>query len=639
MPHASAAAAAIQRIMTEIPPIAREAIELARQGNLELAIARGRQAVEAHPSDPGLRAFMAMLHVRRTELSEALPHLRAALENGSPDPILQLELIRVLIGLDELDEAGAILEKLRLPGAEPLRLRALLLQRRGEMVEAGKLYQQLVDADPQDFESWGNLGICLIATDRLEPAIAALEQSLALRPDRLPIRQIWLKAHFLAGTGERALADLHEMARRNPSEANTWVAIAFVQKLLGRADESLRTLEEAVQRDPSNGDALVALADTAEQRNDLERVEKIVADLGALGRPVGQLPLLKAKLALRRGDVEQALALARSTPVSIDEGTRAQIMGQCLDRLGDSSGAWEAFTRMNAEDGRSGSSPSRAAEMSRQSLIRERKLLRREWVGAWKSAGLADREPAFIVGFPRSGTTLLDTFLMGHPDAVVAEEEPMLTLIGEKVPDLARLPDLQATDVEELRDLYFDEAAKHTSDGPTTHLLIDKNPFAMGSQAIIHRLFPAAPVIFVERHPCDVVLSCFMTRFQPTGLGTNFLTIEDTALLYDEMMQLWTKSVEILPIKTHSVRYERLVEDPESELRSSADFLDLEWRPELMDHRATARKRDFIKTPSYSQVLEPVNTRAVGRWARYREQLEPILPVLEPWAKKMGYEI
>ena len=130
-----------------------------------------------------------------------------------------------------------------------------------------------------------------------------------------------------------------------------------------------------------------------------------------------------------------------------------------------------------------------------------------------------------------------------------------------------------------------------------------------------------------------------MTRFQPTGLGTNFLTIEDTALLYDEMMQLWTKSVEILPIKTHSVRYERLVEDPESELRSSADFLDLEWRPELMDHRATARKRDFIKTPSYSQVLEPVNTRAVGRWARYREQLEPILPVLEPWAKKMGYEI
>jgi len=507
------------------------------------------------------------------------------------------------------------------------------------MVEAGKLYQQLVDADPQDFESWGNLGICLIATDRLEPAIAALEQSLALRPDRLPIRQTWLKAHFLAGTGERALADLHELASRHPCDANTWVAIAFVQKLLGRADESLRALEEAVQRDPSNGDALVALADTAEQRNDLERVEKIVADLGALGRPVGQLPLLKAKLALRRGDVEQALALARSTPVSIDEGTRAQIMGQCLDRLGDSSGAWEAFTRMNAEDGRSGSSPSRAAEMSRQSLIRERKLLRREWVGAWKSAGLADREPAFIVGFPRSGTTLLDTFLMGHPDAVVAEEEPMLTLIGEKVPDLARLPDLQATDVEELRDLYFDEAAKHTSDGPTTHLLIDKNPFAMGSQAIIHRLFPAAPVIFVERHPCDVVLSCFMTRFQPTGLGTNFLTIEDTALLYDEMMQLWTKSVEILPIKTHSVRYERLVEDPESELRSSADFLDLEWRPELMDHRATARKRDFIKTPSYSQVLEPVNTRAVGRWARYREQLEPILPVLEPWAKKMGYEI
>ena len=582
---------------------------------------------------------MAMLHVRRNELSEALPHLRAALESGPPDPILQLELVRILIALDELDEAGDILENLRLPGVEPFRLRALLLQRRGEMVEAGRLYQQLVDTDPQDFESWGNLGICLIATDRLEPAIGALERSLALRPDRLPIRQTWLKAHFLVGTAEQALADLRDLATRRPSEANTWVAIAFAEKLLGRADESLRALEEAVQRDPSNSDALVALADTAEQRNDLERVEKIVEDLETVGRPVGQLPLLKARLALRRGDVEQALALARSTPASIDDGTRTQIMGQCLDRLGDPFGAWQAFTRMNGEDGRSGSSPARAAETSRQSLIRERKLLTREWVASWKSASPPDREPAFIVGFPRSGTTLLDTFLMGHPDAVVAEEEPMLTLVGEKVPDLARVPDLQATDVEKLRNLYFDEAKKHASGFAATRLLIDKNPFAMGSQAIIHRLFPTARIIFVERHPCDVVLSCFMTRFQPTGLGTNFLTIEDTARLYDEMMQLWAKSIEILPIKTHSVRYERLVEGPESELRPAAEFLGLGWLPQLLDHRTTARKRAFIKTPSYSQVTEPVNAKAVGRWARYRKQLEPMFPILEPWVRRMGYEI
>ena len=128
-----------------------------------------------------------------------------------------------------------------------------------------------------------------------------------------------------------------------------------------------------------------------------------------------------------------------------------------------------------------------------------------------------------------------------------------------------------------------------------------------------------------------------MTRFQPTGLGANFLRIEDAARLYDEEMQLWTRSVEVLPLRRHVVRYENLVEDPEAELRPLAQFLGLEWLPQMLDHRATARSRAFIKTPSYSQVTEPVNTRAVGRWINYRKQLEPVLPILEPWAERMGY--
>lgn len=639
MAHASGAALAIQPQMTNIPPLAREAIELARRGDLEQAIARARQAVEAHPRDVGLRAFTAMLHIRRNELSDALPHLRAALAAGPADPFLTLELVRVLIGLGELDEAETVLSQVRLPGIEPLRLRALLLQRRGDIAEARRLYQQVVESDPNDFESWGHLGICLIATDQPQRAIAAFNRSLAIRPDGLAIRHKWAEAHFMAGTAEQAVAELRELARKDSSNADTWVAIAHVEKLLGRADESLAALEEAVRRDPSNADALAALAEAVEQRNDLKRLERILADLAALGRPVEKYPLLQARLAYRRGDIEQALALARSAPPSTDAGTRAQLIGQCLDRLGDPEGAFEAFAEMNAEDARSGGSTRHAAEQSRRSLARNRELLTSEWIASWTPvAPPGDREPAFLVGFPRSGTTLLDTLLMGHPDTAVAEEERMLALVGEKIGELSRLAGLQTTEVEELRRLYFNEAERHAA-GARTRLLIDKNPLAMGSLATVHRLFPTAPIIFMERHPCDVVLSCLMTRFQPTGLGTNFLTLEDTALLYDEMMRLWTRSTDILPLRTHSLRYERLVEGPEAELRPLARFLGLEWKPQLLDHRATARKRAFIKTPSYSQVTEPVNAKAVGRWTRYRKRLEPVLPVLEPWAKRLGYEI
>jgi len=625
--------------MTAIPAIAQEAIDLARKGDLEKAIARAREAVDAHPEDSGLRMFTAMLHIRRNELSEALPHLRAAVDAGPGDPFPRLELVRVLIGVGELDEAGAMLDGLRLPGMQPVRLRAMLHHARGDFAAAGKLYGGVVSADAYDFESWGNLGICLLGAGRPYEAIEALARSLALRPDRMSVRHKWAEAHFLAGTGEQALAEVRELALRDPSDVNACVAIAHIQNLLGRPDESLAALELALQRDAASADALVALAEAVEQRNDLERLDEIVTRLAALGRPVEKLPLLQARVAYRRGEYEQALALARSTPSSADAGTCAQIIGQCLDRLDQPNEAFQAFLDMNREDARAGVSTAEVAKQLRRSLSEQRDLLTPEWIASWPPAELpVDREPAFLLGFPRSGTTLLDTLLMGHPETAVAEEEPMVAVVRQAVGDQSRFAALGTEDIETLRKLYFREAEKYVPNA-RDRLLIDKNPLAMGETAMIHRLFPLAPVIFMERHPCDVVLSCFMTRFQPTGVGTNFLTLEDTALLYDEMMHLWTRSAARLPLKTHVVRYERLVEDPEAELRPLIEFLGLEWLTQLLDHRATARTRAYIKTPSYAQVTEPVNARPVGRWTRYRAQLETVLPILEPWAKKMGYEI
>lgn len=623
--------------MSSIPALGQEAIEHARRGDLEQAIATARRAVAAHKDDFGLRIFLAMLHVRRTELDEALPHLRAAIAINPADPFPRVELIRVLIGLGELDEAAAMLADLRFPGTEPLRLRAMLHQRRSEIAEASKLYRQLVGADPNDFESWSNLGLCLLETDQPQRAIAAFARSLALR-ERLPTRLKWAEAHFASGTAEQALTELRELSRRHPANSGLWVAIAHLENLLDRPEQCLAALETAVDRDTTNADALVALAEALERANDLERLETVLARIASLPGSVEKLPLLQARLAYRRGDYDRALTLASSAPPSSDVGTRAQLIGQSLDRLGDPAGAFEAFLEMNAEDARTGSSTALKAEESRASIAEQRGMLTADWVASWcEVAPPSMREPAFLVGFPRSGTTLLDTLLMGHPQTAVAEEEPMLAKVGEALGAFAQIADMDTGKAEELRNLYFDVAAQHVPDA-RSRLLIDKNPLAMGSMAILHRLFPTAPVIFMERHPCDVVLSCFMTRFQPTGMGTNFASLENAALLYDEMMQLWTRSVEVLPLRVHVIRYERLVDDPEAELRPLAKFLGLEWFPQLLDHRATARKRDFIGTPSYAQVTEPVNRKAVGRWTRYRKQLEPVLPILEPWAELMGYE-
>ncbi len=116
-----------------------------------------------------------------------------------------------------------------------------------------------------------------------------------------------------------------------------------------------------------------------------------------------------------------------------------------------------------------------------------------------------------------------------------------------------------------------------------------------------------------------------------------FLRIEDAADLYDIAMGIFTRSRDFLPLAVHTLVYEELISEPEKALRPLVDFLGLEWHAELLDHRSTARSRGAIGTPSYDQVTEPLSKAPAGRWRRYEKQLAPVLPVLLPWAERLGY--
>jgi hypothetical protein len=248
----------------------------------------------------------------------------------------------------------------------------------------------------------------------------------------------------------------------------------------------------------------------------------------------------------------------------------------------------------------------------------------------------ARRTPAFLVGFPRSGTTLLDTFLMGHRDTEVLEEFNMLRAAESVLGNVARLPDRSPEQLERARRAYFAELDRHV-DRDFSGLIIDKLPLNMLGLPVIHSLFPDARIIFAQRHPCDCVLSGFMQSFQLSDAMASFLTIEDSADFYDAAMTLFIASRDALPIALHSLVYEELVADPEAALRPLIDFLGLEWRPELLDHRSTAKARGAIITPSYDQVVQPLSKAPSGRWRRYEKQLGPVLPVLLPWAERLGY--
>ena len=251
-------------------------------------------------------------------------------------------------------------------------------------------------------------------------------------------------------------------------------------------------------------------------------------------------------------------------------------------------------------------------------------------------------DPVFIIGFPRSGTTLLDTLLRGHPSIRVAEEADAVGVMVNRISGnsderLQTLANLQGRDVEDLRKTYFDALARHArpEDGVT---LVDRFALNTVYAGEIHRIFPEARFILMLRHPADCVLSCFMQTFYETPANASFFTLEDSAHLYDRVFGLWRQYTGLLQLNVLQVKYEDLVTDAETTCRQILDFLEMPWHPGILEHERTALDRSLISTASYNQVTRPLYTEAQGRWQRYRAELEPALPVLEPWISYFGYK-
>jgi len=477
-------------------------------------------------------------------------------------------------------------------------------------------------------------------TDEAEAAIAGLLATGPLASQLASIRAGLAEAKAAAGQGEASLAAARAQARALPHDPAVRVAIARLEDLLGRPEKAETALREALALDPGCAPALLALADLAERGNRIDELATLLRQAAAIGIAPPETALLTARLHYRRGELAAALAAADAAPPAGDGGARAELIGRIRDRQGDRAGAFAAFAEMNREAGTVVADPRAAARAHRESVLQTARIAAPLWERGWFSGVAAAERPApvFLLGFPRSGTTLLDTMLAGHDAAVVLEEKPILEAAAQALGDPRRLPDLDAAEVATLRARYF-EALDAAAPDAAGRLTIDKLPLGLTYLPLIHRLFPEGRIIFVERHPCDVVLSGFMVRFDPRGTMAHFLDLEDTALFYDAVMQVWRNCRAALPMAVHEVRYERLVDNTEAELRPLLGFLGLDWDARLLGHGATARGRGHIGSASYAQVTEAVHARAKGRWTLYREQLAPVLPILAPWAERMGYEI
>jgi hypothetical protein len=167
--------------------------------------------------------------------------------------------------------------------------------------------------------------------------------------------------------------------------------------------------------------------------------------------------------------------------------------------------------------------------------------------------------------------------------------------------------------------------------------LIDKNPLNVLRLPAIARLFPHARIVLAIRHPCDVMLSCFMQHFR-AEFAWQCRDLDTLALAFRRSFTFWYEQAAILRPAVLEVRYESLVDEFERHVRELADFLALPWTDALLAPWDRARSRGFISSPSYAQVLQPVHTGSVGRWRAYEPHFTPVLGQVRPWLERWGYE-
>lgn len=646
------------------------------RGDFATARAQGEAMLRLQPANPTLLQFLGVVSAQAGDAARGAGYFRQAMAQGADTTDNRINLAKALLTLGQVDEAAALCDdpKVRdLPDIQ--RLRADILKAQGRAGEAIWLYEGLVAANPQDFDAWNNLGNARHVEGDLENALIALQQARVLRPqsalvhinmarvllaldrhqdaclvfeeahkldpqDPLPLLELG-RALTSLGHAQAALPPLGTAARLNPQDPEIFLAIgtAFSDVAnLGQAEQAYRF---AIKARPGFAPAWLNLGILLERDNRVDELARLIADAETAGVGGGEIDYLRALSLRREGRLDEALVLARSIlSDALDRSMLEQFVGEIADRLSRTDEAAAAFEEMNRAAALSplGQSVDRGAYQ--RNIERIEAQTTPDWYAGWAAAPdmSGPPAPAFLVGFPRSGTTLLDTILMGHSRVHVLEELPIIEQIGQSLGDFTRIAELAPEQVAELRSRYFAEL-ETLSPPPAGALVIDKNPLSMLSMPLIHRLFPDAKIILAMRHPADVVLSCYMQNFKPTEAMSSFLDLTNASRTYDRIFRYWEKCREILPLDIHMLRYEAMVADTEAAVRPLFDFLGLDWEDAALDHQRTAVRRGHIRTPSYAQVTEPVYARASGRWTRYREPMKYALPVLTPWVERYGYSL
>ncbi|HEY1929150.1 MAG TPA: sulfotransferase [Caulobacteraceae bacterium] len=437
----------------------------------------------------------------------------------------------------------------------------------------------------------------------------------------------------------------------DPSLVAAHHGLGLVLEMKDELDAARQCFEEAVEHAPGFPDPLGSLALQAVKRKDIDEARSLAERALALDPFQTAAAMALAHVEYESGEFQAAASRAmvllnRGELAPLHESSLWRLIGDVLDSMRKPLEAFEAYRRGNNLFLQVYRSQVDGAGLERGvEFVGRLKKDFEEGVDLDWSAPAAVRtsdEPSghvFMTGYFRSGTTLLEQILASHPDIETMEEISILDdIAGEffgTTGGLDRLATLSVERAAELRAEYW-RRIRSRGLGAKRGVFVDKLPLANLWTPFIAKIFPDAKILWARRDPRDVVLSCFRNRFKPGPLQNDMADIERGALLYAGVMDLFETYRARLPLDLHVLRHEDLVEDFDAQVKALCDFIGVPWREEMRDFSETAKNRR-IRTPSARQVVRGLNAEGVARWRPYAPALEPILPILAPWAERFGY--
>jgi tetratricopeptide (TPR) repeat protein len=503
--------------------------------------------------------------------------------------------------------------------ADPMlhNLVAWRLEQEGRLEESAQQLERGLETFPEDVQLLTTLGFTQIALEKRPEAVLTFERTVRAFPDYAPARYGLGSAYGMLGEFDFAKANYERALALAPDYVDAWAGLADIAERLHARDEARQLLAQALRIDPRHIDARLQLARIENASGDHARAEAMVRDM--LADPgINQLGR------------SQALVL----------------LGDVLDRLNRHDEAWDAYVAGKGQLG-----DDRAAIYAGPGHVSAVAATRRrtaefaatdpaDWIEP-PSAAARDKAVShvFLLGFARSGTTLLEQILASHPAVSAFEERPTLydTEIEFSYAEggIERLATIHDRDLDRFREAYW-YRVRDFGGTPDDKVFIDKYPMNSQHVPLIRKLFPEAKILFALRDPRDVVLSCFRRSFLLNIAMYEFTSIERAARYYDAVMTGFRLYRERLPLDLHVVRYEALVDDFEGQVRQICAFLNVDWTEDLMHFAETAKQRP-IRTPSASQVTRGLYRDGMQQWRKYARQLEPVRHILAPWVEFYGY--